>query len=67
MAEVTSKSDVEREANGFAEILRPVPAVRSGWEERGDVVACAAHFDVSPTAMQWRLYGFGLVAEGPQA
>ena len=59
---------VEREANVFAaELLMPEPAVRSAWVELAEIASCAARFDVSPTAMQWRLYGFGLVAEGPQA
>jgi hypothetical protein len=59
---------VEREANVFAaELLMPEPAVRSAWVELAEIATCAARFDVSPTAMQWRLYGFGLVAEGPQA
>ncbi|HWQ25108.1 MAG TPA: ImmA/IrrE family metallo-endopeptidase, partial [Gaiellaceae bacterium] len=57
---------LEREANVFAaELLMPEPAVREAWEELGDVAACAARFDVSPTAMQWRLYAFGLVEERP--
>jgi Zn-dependent peptidase ImmA (M78 family) len=57
----------EREANVFAaELLMPAPAVENTWEEhRDDVVACAARFGVSPTAMQWRLYSFGLVKEKP--
>ena len=59
---------VEREANVFAaELLMPELAVRSRWAKLKDIAACAALFDVSPTAMQWSLYGFGLVAEGPQA
>ena len=58
---------LEREANVFAaELLMPEPAVREAWEELGDIAACAARFDVSPTAMQWRLYGYGL-CECPQA
>jgi Zn-dependent peptidase ImmA (M78 family) len=57
---------LEREANVFAaELLMPEPAVRVAWEELGDVAACAARFDVSPTAMQWRLYGSELVAAKP--
>ena len=52
---------LEREANVFAaELLMPEPSVREAWEELGDPNACAARFDVSPTAMQWRLYSFGL-------
>ena len=31
----------------------------SGDRYMEDVTACAARFDVSPTAMQWRLYSFG--------
>jgi Zn-dependent peptidase ImmA (M78 family) len=57
---------LEREANVFAaELLMPEPAVREAWDELGDVASCAARFDVSPTAMQWRLYGFDLVDEKP--
>jgi hypothetical protein len=57
---------LEREANVFAaELLMPGPAVRAAWQELGDVAACANRFDVSPTAMQWRLYGFGAVSERP--
>jgi hypothetical protein len=57
---------IEREANVFAaELLMPEPAVREAWGELGDVAACAARFDVSPTAMQWRLFTFGLVSEVP--
>jgi hypothetical protein len=53
---------LEREANVFAaELLMPESAVRAAWEEFGEVSACTARFDVSPTAMQWRLYSFGLV------
>ena len=52
---------LEREANVFAaELLMPGPAVQSAWEELSDVAACAARFDVSPTAMQWRLVAFDL-------
>ena len=67
---------LEREANVFAaELLMPEPAVREAWDElvaqshRGfdPVAACAARFDVSPTAMQWRLYSFGLAGKRPHA
>ena len=52
---------LEREANVFAaELLMPEPAVRAAWEELGEVEVCAARFDVSQTAMQWRMYSFGL-------
>lgn len=52
---------LEREANVFAaELLMPESAVREVWEEIGHVAACAARFDVSPTAMHWRLHSFGL-------
>jgi hypothetical protein len=55
---------VEREANVFAaELLLPEPAVRAAWA--GDIDACADRFDVSPSAMHWRLYNFGLVDERP--
>jgi len=57
---------LEREANVFAaELLMPEPAVRAAWEELGEVAACAARFDVSPTAMHWRLYSFGYVDRRP--
>jgi Zn-dependent peptidase ImmA (M78 family) len=58
---------LEREANIFAaELLMPEPAVRSAWHELGDADALAARFDVSPLAMRWRLYSFGLVADPPE-
>lgn len=57
---------LEREANVFAaELLMPEAAVRAAWEELGEVAACAARFDVSPTAMHWRLYGFALIPHRP--
>jgi hypothetical protein len=57
---------LEREANVFAaELLMPKPAVRGAWNELDNLAACAARFDVSPTAMQWRLYGLGLVDSRP--
>jgi hypothetical protein len=57
---------LEREANVFAaELLMPEPAVREAWEKFGELERCAAHFDVSPTAMQWRLYSFRLMEERP--
>lgn len=78
LTEATDRA-LEREANVFAaELLMPEPAVREVWAEllaRSDersgpelaaaVTACARRFDVSPTAMQWRLYAFGLVDEQP--
>jgi hypothetical protein len=58
--------DLEREANVFAaELLMPEPAVRVAWADLEDIAACAALFDVSPTAMHWRLFAFGLVADRP--
>ncbi|MDQ3379647.1 MAG: ImmA/IrrE family metallo-endopeptidase [Actinomycetota bacterium] len=57
---------LEREANVFAaELLMPEQAVREAWEEMDAVDACASRFDVSPTAMHWRLFGFGLAAKAP--
>ncbi len=57
---------LEREANVFAaELLMPESAVRAAWDELEDVAPCAARLDVSPTAMQWRLYSFGLVDTEP--
>ena len=54
----------EREANVFAaELLMPEAAVRDAWAESPDPESCAARFDVSPTAMRWRLYSFGLAPE----
>ncbi len=58
---------LEREANVFAaELLMPERVVREAWAETLNLEGCAARFDVSPTAMQWRLYSFGLVEDGPQ-
>ena len=58
---------LEREANVFAaELLMPEPSVRAAWDELGDVDAGRrTRFDVSPTAMQWRLYSFDLTAAAP--
>jgi hypothetical protein len=57
---------LEREANVFAaELLMPELAVRESWAELGDIGACAARFDVSRTAMQWRLFSFDLTNERP--
>jgi hypothetical protein len=78
LTEATDRA-LEREANVFAaELLMPEPAVRQAWAEllarsgkrsgpelAAAVTACARRFDVSPTAMQWRLYAFGLVEEHP--
>jgi hypothetical protein len=60
---------LEREANVFAaELLMPEPAVRAAWaslvtdrHEEAAVTACAERFDVSPTAMRWRLHSFDLI------
>jgi Zn-dependent peptidase ImmA (M78 family) len=66
---------LEREANVFAaELLMPELAVRAAWaslvtdrhEAEAAVETCAERFDVSPTAMRWRLYGFGLVEIRPE-
>jgi hypothetical protein len=52
---------MEREANVFAaELLMPERAVRTSWEELCSAEAVASRFDVSPSAMRWRLYSFGL-------
>jgi hypothetical protein len=57
---------LEREANVFAaELLMPERPVRQAWAELGDVDQIAAQFDVSPSAMRWRLYSFELVQERP--
>jgi hypothetical protein len=58
---------LEREANVFAaELLMPEAVVRSTWAELRDVERAAARLDVSPSAMAWRLYSFGLVTEPPR-
>jgi Zn-dependent peptidase ImmA (M78 family) len=57
---------LEREANVFAaELLMPEPAVREAWAEFADTDRLAGRFDVSPSAMRWRLYSFDLVPEAP--
>jgi hypothetical protein len=59
---------LEREANVFAaELLMPEQAVRAGWEDLGTPDALASRFDVSPSAMGWRLFSFGLLQERPAA
>jgi hypothetical protein len=66
--DLTESADktLEREASVFAaELLMPEPAVRDAWSALEDVAACAARFDVSPTAMHWRLFGFQLVSTPP--
>jgi Zn-dependent peptidase ImmA (M78 family) len=71
--DLTESADrtLEREANVFAaELLMPEPAVRAAWAalagspEEQAVAACAEGFDVSPTAMRWRLFSFGLTSTG---
>jgi hypothetical protein len=65
VAQATDRA-LEREANVFAaELLMPEPAVRQAWAETRDAEACAARLDVSPTAMRWRLYSFGLIEGAP--
>lgn len=50
---------LEREANVFAaELLMPEDAVRSASTRNVD--ECAIRFGVSPLAMQWRLFSFGI-------
>ena len=57
---------LEREANVFAaELVMPGPDVREVFAEHGDVKEVAAIFGVSPLAMHWRLYSFGLVEAPP--
>ncbi len=57
---------LEREANVFAaELLMPEPAVRSAFTPADSVEAMAARFDVSESAMHWRLFNFGLLEEPP--
>ena len=67
LSEVADRT-LEREANVFAaELLMPERAVQAAWSELEDVAACAARFEVSPTAMQWRLFAFDLVVDRPIA
>jgi Zn-dependent peptidase ImmA (M78 family) len=66
--DLTESADrtLEREANVFAaELLMPERAVWKAWKELSDIAACSARFDVSPTAMHWRLHGYGLVEGRP--
>jgi Zn-dependent peptidase ImmA (M78 family) len=66
--DVSASADraLEREANVFAaELVMPEPEVRASFAEHGDVRQVAAAFDVSPLAMQWRLYSFELVEAPP--
>jgi hypothetical protein len=61
----TADRTLEGHSNvSVAELLMPA-AVRDAWDEVTDVGDCAARFDVSLTAMQWRLYRFGLVQARP--
>jgi Zn-dependent peptidase ImmA (M78 family) len=57
---------LEREANVFAaELLMPESAVRKVFAETSRIDDVAEAFNVSPQAMHWRLFNFGLVAERP--
>ena len=57
---------LEREANVFAaNLLMPEPVVRKAWPAAGTVAAAANLFDVSPEAMEWRLYNCGFVEDPP--
>ncbi len=70
---------LEREANVFgAELLMPEAAVREAWEDLGAEASArsmrenvvrnvALSFDVSPSAMWYRLYSFALVLSRPDA
>jgi Zn-dependent peptidase ImmA (M78 family) len=58
---------LEREANVFAaELLMPEPAVRKVFAEIPRIDDTAQAFNVSPQAMHWRLFNFGLVLERPE-
>jgi hypothetical protein len=57
---------IEREANVFAaELLMPEEAVLAAWGEETGLETCAARFDVSRTAMHWRLYSFDMISDPP--
>lgn len=56
----------EREANIFAaELLMPEDMIRAAWLRAPRVAAMASAFAVSPQAVQWRLYNFGLSDDRP--
>jgi hypothetical protein len=58
---------LEREANAFAaDLLMPEGLVRRLWADTRDIRLCARRLGVSPTAMHYRLFEFGIVAEGPR-
>jgi Zn-dependent peptidase ImmA (M78 family) len=57
---------LEREANVFAaELLMPAAPVQVAWAELEDPEAVAGRLDVSPSAVGWRLFNLGLLAERP--
>jgi Zn-dependent peptidase ImmA (M78 family) len=57
---------LEREANVFAaELLMPEPELRFAFGDDSDPTRLAERFGVSPLAMRWRLYGFGLLKQPP--
>ena len=57
---------LEREANVFAaELLMPESVVRRVFAETSRIDDVAQAFKVSPQAMHWRLFNFGLVTERP--
>jgi Zn-dependent peptidase ImmA (M78 family) len=67
-ADLTEATDraLEREANVFAaELAMPEPLVRQEFAGQPEVEAMAARFDVSESAMHWRLYNLGLVGYAP--
>lgn len=58
--------DLEREANVFAaELIMPEPLVLGEWEAHPSVGEMAWRFEVSESAMHWRLYNLELVADPP--
>jgi IrrE N-terminal-like domain len=58
---------LEREANTFAaDLLMPEALVQTLWADTWDIRLCARQLGVSPSAMQYRLFEFGLIAEGPR-
>jgi Zn-dependent peptidase ImmA (M78 family) len=68
-ADLTEAADraLEREANVFAaELAMPESLVRREFENTPSLGPMAATFNVSESAMHWRLYNLELIGERPE-
>ena len=59
--------DLEREANVFAaELIMPEPLMRQEWAQEPSLMEMCWRFQVSESAMHWRLYNLRLVDDQPE-